>query len=137
MPQPSSHLLIALAYVGFVSLGLPDGLLGVAWPSIRTFFHLPLDASGALLVMFTAGCLGSSFSSGHLLARLSVGTLLALSCLATAISLLGYALTRGGSWSGWVSWPGSAPAPSMLGSTRMPLPIIVRGWWWLHACCSA
>ena len=41
MPQPSSHLLIGLAYVGFVSLGLPDGLLGVAWPSIRTFFHLP------------------------------------------------------------------------------------------------
>jgi fucose permease len=93
MPQPSSHLLIGLAYVGFVSLGLPDGLLGVAWPSIRTFFHLPLDALGALLVMFTAGYLGASFSSGHLLARLSVGTLLALSCLATAISLLGYALT--------------------------------------------
>src|SRR5262245_22343510 len=93
MPQPSSQLLIGLAYVGFVSLGLPDGLLGVAWPSIRTFFHLPLDALGGLLVMFTAGYLGASFSSGHLLTRLSVGTLLALSCLATAISLLGYALT--------------------------------------------
>ena len=92
MPQPSSHLLIGLAYVGFVSLGLPDGLLGVAWPSIRTFFHLPLDALGALMVMFTAGYLGAS-SSGYLLARLSVGALLALSCLATAISLLGYALT--------------------------------------------
>jgi fucose permease len=76
-----------------LSAGKPAGLLGVAWPSIRTFFHLPLDALGALLVMFTVGYLGSSFSSGHLLARLSVGALLALSCLATAISLLGYALT--------------------------------------------
>jgi fucose permease len=93
MPQPSHRQLIGLASVGFVSLGLPDGLLGVAWPSIRTFFQLPLDALGALLVMFTAGYLGSSFSSGYLLARLNVGALLALSCLATAISLLGYALT--------------------------------------------
>jgi fucose permease len=91
--QPASLLLVVLAYVGFVSLGLPDGLLGVAWPSIRTFFHLPLDALGALLVMFTAGYMGASFSSGYLLARLNVGALLALSCLATALSLLGYALT--------------------------------------------
>ena len=91
--QPASLLLVVLAYVGFVSLGLPDGLLGVAWPSIRTFFHLPLDALGTLLVLFTAGYLGASFSSGYLLARLNVGALLALSCLATALSLLGYALT--------------------------------------------
>src|SRR5262245_17424377 len=93
MPQPSGRLLLGLAYAGFVSLGLPDGLLGVAWPSIRTFFHLPLDALGALLVMFTAGYLGSSCSSGYLLARLNVGARLALRGLATAISLLGYALT--------------------------------------------
>ena len=93
MQQPSRRLLIGLAYVGFVSLGLPDGLLGVAWPSIRTFFHLPLDALGTLLVMFTVGYLVSSCSSGRLLARLNVGALLALSCVATAISLLGYALT--------------------------------------------
>jgi fucose permease len=86
-------LLIALAYVGFVSLGLPDGLLGVAWPSVRAFFRLPVDALGSLLVMFTAGYLLASFSSGWLLARCTVGTLLALSCLATATSLLGYALT--------------------------------------------
>lgn len=91
--QRRGLLLIGLAYLGFVSLGLPDGLLGVAWPSVRAFFHLPLDALGALLVMFTAGYLLSSFSSGWLLARLTVGTLLALSCLATALSLLGYALT--------------------------------------------
>src|SRR5215510_5689467 len=93
MQQGSGRLLIGLAYVGFVSLGLPDGLLGVAWPSIRTFFHLPLDALGALLVMFTAGYLLSSCSSGYLLSYLNVGGLLALSCAATAISLLGYALT--------------------------------------------
>lgn len=84
-------LLIGLAYVSFISLGLPDGLLGVAWPSIRSHFVLPIDALGALLVMFTAGYLLSSFTSGRLLARISVGTLLAFSCLATAVSLVGYA----------------------------------------------
>jgi fucose permease len=89
----SGFLLIGLAYLSFVSLGLPDGLLGVAWPSMRAFYKLPLNALGTLLVMFMAGYLLSSFSSGRLLARLNVGSLLALSCLATAVSLLGYALT--------------------------------------------
>jgi fucose permease len=89
----SSLLLVGLAYIGFISIGLPDGLLGVAWPSIRAYFKLPLDALGSLLVMFTSGYLLSSFSSGKILSRMNVGKLLALSCLATAASLLGYALT--------------------------------------------
>ena len=83
-------MLVGLSYLSFVSLGLPDGLNGVAWPSIRAYFDLPLDALGALLVMFTLGYLASSMTSGWLLARMSVGTLLALSCFATAISLIGY-----------------------------------------------
>src|SRR4026209_279216 len=85
-------VLIWLAYLGFVSLGLPDGLNGVAWPSIRAYFHLPLDALGPLLLMFTIGYLGSSFRSGRVLGRIRVGTLLGVSCLATSVSLLGYAL---------------------------------------------
>ena len=88
----SGLILIALAYLSFVSLGLPDGLNGVAWPSIRAYFNLPVDALGALLVMFTIGYLVSSFSSGRLLGLMSVGSLLGLSCLATAVSLIGYAL---------------------------------------------
>lgn len=87
-----SLFLIALAYLSFVSLGLPDGLNGVAWPSISGYFNLPLDALGSLLVMSTAGYLVSSFSSGRMLALMSLGSLLALSCLATAVSLIGYAL---------------------------------------------
>jgi fucose permease len=90
--RASNPALVALAYVAFVSLGLPDGLLGVAWPSIRASFGLEVDALGALLVTFTAGYLASSFAGGWLLARLGVGALLALSCLATAASLIGYAV---------------------------------------------
>lgn len=91
MKNKLSLLLITLVYLGFVSIGLPDGLQGVAWPSMRRSFGLPLDALGGLLVMYTAGYLISSFTSGRMLARLSVGMLLSLSCLATGVSLLGYA----------------------------------------------
>jgi fucose permease len=85
--------LVGLAYLAFVSLGLPDGLLGVAWPSIRASFGLPVDALGALLVSFTGGYLAASFGSGAVLRRMNVGTLLAASCLATGLSLLGYAVS--------------------------------------------
>jgi fucose permease len=99
MKKPKSTLLlVGLTYISFISLGLPDGLLGVAWPSLRAFFKLPLDALGPLLVMFTISYLLSSFSSGKMLGRMNVGTLLALSCLATAVSLLMYALAP--SW--WI-----------------------------------
>ncbi len=39
--------LVLLAYIAFIALGMPDGLLGVAWPSIRASFLIPLDALGA------------------------------------------------------------------------------------------
>ena len=83
-------LLVGLAYAAFVSLGLPDALTGVAWPSVRAEFGLSLDALGALTITGTTGYLLSSFSSGRILRGIGVGWMLALSCLATAISLLGY-----------------------------------------------
>jgi MFS family permease len=94
LPNPSSGaLLIGLAYVGFVSLGLPDGLLGVASPSIRASFSIGPEQLGALLIAFTAGYLSSSAASGAVLRRLGVGALLAWSCVLTAASLLVYAAT--------------------------------------------
>lgn len=90
VPRRHPGLLLGLAYAAFISLGLPDALTGVAWPSVRTTFGLPLDALGALITTGTIGYLVSSFSSGRVLARIGVGWLLVLSCLATAVSLLGY-----------------------------------------------
>jgi fucose permease len=91
MNRRSPLSLLALAYVGFFSLGLPDGLLGVAWPGMRAHFGLPQGALGALLVATTAGYMSSSFAAGWLIQRLRVGGLLALSCGGTALALLGYA----------------------------------------------
>ncbi len=85
--------LSVLAFLAFISLGLPDGLLGVAWPSIRLSFGLPLDALGVLLAFTTAGYLTSSFFAGRILRVLPIGSVLALSTAAAATALLGYALT--------------------------------------------
>lgn len=82
--------LIVLAFVAFVALGLPDGLLGVGWPSIRTGFSIPLDAIGMFLAAAVAGYMTSSFFSGFLLARVGVGRILATSCFLTGLTLIGY-----------------------------------------------
>jgi fucose permease len=83
--------LLAVNFLAFVSLGLPDGLLGVAWPSLRATFALPLDALAPLLACFTAGYVASSFAAGPLLGYWNVGGLLAASCVLTGLSLSGYA----------------------------------------------
>nr|MCU0495578.1 MFS transporter [Chloroflexaceae bacterium] len=90
--QSSRFFRVGLAFLAFISLGLPDGLLGVGWPSIRASFGLPLEALGALLLTVMTGYLLSSFSSGWVLRHMGVGTLLTLSCLVAAASLLGYAV---------------------------------------------
>lgn len=84
--------LILLAYVAFIALGMPDGLLGVAWPSIRAGFSIPLDALGMLLFAAVTGYMTSSFLSGALIARMGVGNLLAVSCALTGSALVGYTL---------------------------------------------
>lgn len=84
--------LVILAYMAFIALGMPDGLLGVAWPSIRVNFNVPLDALGLLLPVSTAGYLTSSFLSGPLISRWGVGRVLTVSCILTGLALIGYTL---------------------------------------------
>jgi fucose permease len=92
-PKSRSKLgLLILAYIAFISLGLPDGLLGVAWPSIRETFNLRLDSLGAFLIAVTTGYIISSFLSGKILGRMGIGGTLAASCALTSSALLGYTL---------------------------------------------
>jgi fucose permease len=81
-----------IAVLAFASLGLPDGVLGVAWPSMRRSFDLPVSALGGLLAAGTLGYLASSAASGALAARLGLGWLLALSSLAGAASAVAIGL---------------------------------------------
>lgn len=85
--------LLIISFIAFISLGIPDGLMGVAWPGIRCSFNLPVDALGITLVFGTAGYMISSFFSGVLIRRLGIGGLLSISCAATGLALLVYAFT--------------------------------------------
>jgi fucose permease len=90
--KTSEFQVIGLSYLSYIALGLPGGILGVAWPSIRETFGISLDAVGILLAASTIGYLLSSFFSGRVIARLGTGLTLALSSLVAAIGLLSYGL---------------------------------------------
>jgi fucose permease len=84
--------LVLLAYIAFIALGMPDGLLGVGWPSIRTSFSVPIDALGLLLTASVIGYMISSFLNGPMIARMGVGRVLSASCALTGTALIGYTL---------------------------------------------
>lgn len=87
--------LTGIAILAFFSLGLPDGVLGVAWPSMRGALELGMAELGGLLVAAMVGYLVSASASGTLVARLGVGRLLVISSLVMTASSLGYAMAPG------------------------------------------
>ncbi|MCL4255875.1 MAG: MFS transporter, partial [Anaerolineae bacterium] len=84
--------LLVIAFIAFISLGLPDGLLGVAWVSMSADVGAPLNALGAVTIGVTAGYVLSTVLSGKLVALMGIGRLLALSCALTATALIGYTI---------------------------------------------
>ncbi len=78
--MPISQLrLVVIAYASFVILGLFDGLLGVAWPSMRAAFGQPVDALGLLLAMAMTGHITASFINGKLITGIGLARLLVYS----------------------------------------------------------
>jgi len=96
----SSRLLMVLAFVAFISLGLPDAVLGVAWPSVRAAFDQPLSKLGVLSLSGMAGYLTSSFFAGQIVRGIGVGRLLVSSSALVTVSLVGYATSP--LWSGMI-----------------------------------
>ena len=89
-----------MALAAFVALGIPDGVLGVAWPSIRADVGRPVAALGVLLVAQTTGYLLAAAANGALVARLGTGRLLVSSA---GVALVGFAaFTASGSWPAFV-----------------------------------
>jgi fucose permease len=82
-------LLVGIAYLSFIGLGLSGAMLGVAWPSIRETFSLPLDSLGMLLVAGMIGGLVASSFSGPLISRIGVGRLLLISAILEVVGLCG------------------------------------------------
>jgi fucose permease len=90
-----SLFLVVVTYLAFISLGLPDGLIGIAWPFMSSRSNVSIDSLGVLLMSFTGGYLSTSSTSAKILHHMSLGMLLSVSCLVTAASLLTYSFTGG------------------------------------------
>lgn len=91
-------LLLLVIYLAFISLGLPDSMLGAAWPLMRSELGLPLEGAGLVSVIITVGTIISSLLTGALIRKLGTGRLTTLSVLTTALALLGYSFTTSYLW---------------------------------------
>ncbi len=83
-------ILLICIYMAFIGLGLPDGLLGAAWPTIQTDIAAPLSAAGIVSVIITVGTIISSLLSDRLTRRFGTGSVTAVSVATTAAALFGF-----------------------------------------------
>ena len=88
------HLLLAVIYVSFISLGLPDSLLGAAWPSIYQGFGVPVSYSGVIFCIISVGTVISSLQSDRLTRRFGAGWVTAVSVGMTAAALFGFSVSN-------------------------------------------
>ena len=89
-----TSLLLAVIYLAFIGLGLPDSLLGAAWPMIYPQFGVPVSSMGILSMIISAGTIFSSLNSSRLTRALGAGKVTALSTALTAVALLGFGMSR-------------------------------------------
>lgn len=88
------HLLLAVIYVSFISLGLPDSLLGAAWPSIYQGFGVPVSYSGVIFCIISVGTVISSLQSDRLTRKFGAGGVTAISVAMTAAALFGFSVSN-------------------------------------------
>ncbi|WP_303984902.1 MFS transporter [Niallia circulans] len=81
---------LVIIYLAFISLGLPDSLLGVSWSLMQVEFKAPLETAGVLFMTIAGGTIISSFISGTLLKKFGTGMVTFVSCFMTAGALLGF-----------------------------------------------
>ena len=89
-----THLLLIVIYLSFISLGLPDSLLGAAWPSMQPEFGVPVSWAGAVSMTIAAGTIVSSLLSDRLTRKLGAGKVTAVSVGMTAAALFGFSLSH-------------------------------------------
>jgi fucose permease len=87
------RVVLLLIYAAFVSMGLPDGILGAAWPQMRGELSVGLDDNWPMLVLGTCGAAVSSFTSGLALRRFGIGRVLVFTALLTGLVIWGYSLS--------------------------------------------
>ncbi len=86
-------LLLAVIYLVFISLGLPDSLLGSGWPTMRLVFDQPLSAAGMVSMIITGGTICSSLLSERLTAKFSTRGVTVASVFLSAAALFGFSIS--------------------------------------------
>ena len=128
------QLLLAIIYLAFISLGLPDSLLGAAWPSMYPEFQVPVSYAGIISMVIALGTVISSLMSDRLTKRLGAGPVTAISVAMTALALFGFSFSH----SFWVLILWSVPYGLGAGSVDAALNNYValhyksRHMSWLH-----
>ena len=88
------NILLAIIYLAFISLGLPDSLLGAAWPSIYPELNVPMSYAGIVSMIIALGTVVSSLESDRVTRKLGTGKVTAISVATTAIALLGFSFSH-------------------------------------------
>lgn len=86
------NLLLAVIYAAFISLGLPDALLGAAWPAMQGDLGAPVSYAGIISMIISAGTIVSSLNSDRLTKKLGTGKVTAVSVAVTAAALWGFSV---------------------------------------------
>lgn len=87
------HLLLLIIYLAFISLGLPDALLGSAWPIMHLEFDVPVSYAGIIFGIISVGTVISSLCSDYLTKKFGAGKITAVSVSLTAFALLGFSFS--------------------------------------------
>lgn len=93
-----SNFLLIIIYIAFISLGLPDSLLGSAWPSMQKELHVPVSYAGMIAMIITGGTIVSSFFSQKVIVKFGTGKVTLVSVLMTALALLGFGMSPSFLW---------------------------------------
>ncbi len=88
------QLLLIIIYLAFISLGLPDSLLGSAWPAMYQEFSVPVSYAGGISMIIAVGTIVSSLQSDRLTKRFGTGKVTAASVLMTAAALYGFSISH-------------------------------------------
>ncbi len=91
-------LFLIVIYLAFISLGIPDSMLGAAWPVMHGDIGAPFGSAGLLSIVASGGTIVSSLASGRLIQRLGTGVITLISCCLTAGALLGFAFVPTLAW---------------------------------------
>ena len=86
--------LLGIIYVSFISLGLPDALLGAAWPNMYPGFQVPISYAGVISMIISFGTIISSLQSDRLTKKFGTGKVTAVSVGITAFALWGFSISR-------------------------------------------